>query len=222
MSLSGSPFDYLVAFLGGVLVSFTPCTYPLIPVSAGFIGVRAAGSRLRGFSLSLVYVTGVAVTYSILGILASLTGKLFGAISAHPFTYIFVGIVIIIFSLSMMGVFTFRVPHFFNAPQHKKGSYFSTFVLGLSSGLIIGPCLTPVLGAILVYLTTKTNIVYGSTLLFAFAYGMGLPLILIGTFSSVLLSLPKAGKWLDYIKKATGLILLLTGLYFIITGIRRM
>jgi len=222
MNLSGSPFDYIIAFLGGVFVSFTPCVYPLIPITAGYIGARASGSKLKGLALSLVYVTGLAVTYSILGLLASLTGTIFGSISAHPITYFSVGVVIIFFGLSMLDLFVIPLPNIFKSPVHKKQNYFSTFLLGLSSGLVASPCLTPVLGSILFSLTTKKNLLYGATLLFSFAYGMGLVLILVGTFSGLLINLPKAGKWMTYVKKVCSFILVAMGIYFIYAGLKRL
>lgn len=219
MNLSGSPFDFVLAFAGGILVSFTPCVYPLIPVSAGYIGAGASGSRFRGLSLSAVYVTGIAVTYSLLGLLASLTGTFFGSISANPITRIVVGVIIILFALSMLDLFAIRLPGI-KAPGLKKGNYLSTFLLGLASGLIVSPCLTPVLGSILLYLATKKNVAYGMFLLMCFAYGMGLVLILVGTFSSILVNLPKAGRWLNYIKRFFAVLLIITGLYFIVNAIR--
>ncbi|MDD5595961.1 MAG: cytochrome c biogenesis protein CcdA, partial [Candidatus Omnitrophica bacterium] len=140
MTLSGSPADYLIAFVGGILVSFTPCVYPLIPISAGYIGASGASSKLKGFALSFIYVTGVAVTYSILGLVASLTGSFFGKISSHPVTYIVVGVIIILFGLSMVDVFSFFLPNIIRLPVLKKENYFSTFFLGLCSGLIASPC----------------------------------------------------------------------------------
>ncbi len=220
MTLSGNPLDYLWAFLGGVLVSFTPCVYPLIPITAGFIGAHSAESRIKGFALSFIYVSGIAVTYSCLGLFASLTGKLFGSISSSPLTYFLVGIIVILFGVSLLDVFHLRL-QFIKLPRVKKGDYFSTFLLGLASGLIIGPCLTPVLGAILTYLVTKKNIIYGMTLLLTFAYGMGLVLILVGTFSGLVLSLPQAGKWMLYVKRTAAFILIVMGTYFIYLGTRR-
>lgn len=221
MNLSGNPADFVVAFLGGLLVSFTPCVYPLIPISAGFIGIESGGSRLRGFALSFVYVTGIAVTYSILGLLASLTGVFFGTVSSNPLTMICVGALVIIFGFAMLDVVTINLPSITALRQIKKHSYISTFFLGLSSGLIVSPCLTPVLGSILFYLAAQKHIVYGAFLLFSFAYGMGLILILAGVFSALLVNMPKAGKWSEYVKKFCAFILLGTGLYFIYTGIRR-
>lgn len=220
MKLSGCPLDYVLVFWYGVLVSFSPCVYPLIPVSIGYIGIESGTSKLKGLFLSLTYVTGLAVTYSILGIVASLTGRIFGEISSHPLTYIIVGTLIIIFGISMFDIFHMRMPNLVKLPAFKRQGYFSTFILGLSSGLIVGPCTTPILGAILAYLATKKSIIYGATLLFVYAYGMGLILILAGTFSALLLSLPKLGARMLYFKRFAGMLLVLIGVYFIIFGIK--
>lgn len=222
MNLSGSPLDYVFAFLGGVLVSFTPCVFPLIPVTAGYIGATAAKSKFKGFTLSLVYVTGIAITYSVMGLIASLSGQLFGKISSSGITYIVFGALITVFGLSMLDIFYISFPNLFKLPGIKKQNYFSTFVLGLASGLVIGPCVTPALAAILAYLAAKKNIFYGMTLLFTFAYGMGLLLILVGTFSGILLALPKPQKWMVYVKRLAAFVILASGIYFIIVGIKRM
>lgn len=221
MSLSGNPLDFLLAFLGGIAVSFTPCVYPLIPISVSYIGLRSSGSKLKGLSLGLVYVTGIAVTYAALGLLASLTGTVFGLVAYHPLTYIFVGALIIIFGLSMLDLFAIPLPHIAKLPALKKRSFLSTFILGVSSGLVASPCLTPVLGSILAYLATKKNVLYGATLLFCFAYGMGFVLIVAGIGSSALINMPKLGKWMLYIKRALAFLLMGMAIYFIYTGIRR-
>ncbi len=222
MKLLGNPLDYILVFWYGVLVSFSPCVYPLIPISVGYIGIKAGTSKWQGLILSLTYVTGLAITYAILGIIASLTGRIFGEISSHPLTYMILGTLIIIFGISMFDIFHFRIPNLVKSPVRKKQSYFFAFVLGLSSGLVIGPCTTPILGAILAYLATQKRIVYGATLLFVYAYGMGLILILAGTFSAFLLSLPKLGNRMLYLKRFAGMLLVLAGVYFIILGIKRL
>ena len=222
MNVLGNPLDYLIAFSGGILVSLTPCIYPLIPITISFIGVRAGGVKLRGLSLSLVYVTGMAVVYAALGLLASLTGKFFGAISTHPITNIVVGVFMVLFSLSMLELFKIPTPILIKFPPVKNKGYLSAFILGLSSGFVVSPCVSPVLGAILVYLAAKNNMFYGTTLLLVFAYGMGLILIIVGTFSSVLLSLPKSGRWMIWIKRVCALVLMLIGIYFIFTAIARL
>ncbi|TRZ94914.1 hypothetical protein D4R78_05095 [bacterium] len=222
MNLSGSPFDFLLAFLGGVFLSFTPCVYPLIPVSAGYIGIKSNGSKLKGFILSLVYVTGIAITYSGLGLAASLSGSLFGSFSRNPITHIIVGLVICGFGLAMSGLFHIPIPNLIKPSAPKGNGYFAVLLLGLTSGLIISPCVTPVLASILAYLATRRSIFYGTALLFSFAYGMGLLIILVSTFSSILLSLPKLGKRMLYIKKIFAFILIAAGVYFIFTAIKRL
>ncbi|MFH0762950.1 MAG: cytochrome c biogenesis protein CcdA [Candidatus Omnitrophota bacterium] len=223
MNLSGNPVDFLIAFFGGVLVSFTPCVYPLIPVSAGFIGLRSAGSRAKGLSLSLIYVGGIAVTYSLLGLIAGLSGTFFGQISSSPAAYLFAGVVIILFGLFMSGLLALRLPRLPEFSPGKNKGYLSVFLLGLTSGIITSPCLTPVLGSILAYLAAKKNLLYGTLLLFSFAYGMGFILIIAGTFGSLILGiLPKSGRWTVYVKRLYAVILFAMGAYFIYAGLRRL
>ncbi len=221
MLLSGSPFDFVYAFFGGLLASFTPCVYPLIPISTGYIIGNAQNSKIKGFLLSLFYVTGIAITYSFLGILAVLTGRIFGESSVNPIVNLVSGVLILIFGLSMFDLFHFNFTLNLKAPVHRKRSYFLALSLGLVSGLMISPCLTPVLGAILTYLSTTKNIFYGGFLLFSFSYGMGLIFILTGTFGVSITRLPKPGKWMVAIKKICAAIIVLTGLYFIIAALRR-
>lgn len=221
MLLSGSPLDFIFAFFGGLLASFTPCVYPLIPISAGYIVGNAQNSRIKGFLLSLFYVTGIAVTYSSLGILAVLSGRMFGEFSVNPLVNLISGVLILIFGLSMFDLFHFNFTLNLKLPVHRKRSYFLALLLGLISGLMISPCLTPILGAILTYLSTTKNIFYGGFLLLSFSYGMGMVFILIGTFGVSFTGLPKSGKWMVAIKKVCAVIIVLTGVYFILAAIRR-
>jgi len=221
MHLSGNPLDFGLVFLGGITLSFTPCVYPLIPVTASYIGITAGGSKLKGFGLSLVYVTGIAITYACLGLAASLTGKLFGTVSAHPAARIIVGVAFFLFGLSMFKVFALYFPQI--APLQKAGkkNIVSILLLGLTSGLIASPCVSPVLGAILVHIGSTHNIVYGMTLLLTFAYGLGLSLIIVGTFSTMILHLPRSGSWMMLVERVSACVMMALGLYFIIDGIRR-
>ena len=216
MIQGGNPLEILLAFGAGMLVSFSPCVYPLLPITIGFIGASSQKDRLHSFLLSLIYVLGMAITYSILGVFASLTGKIFGQISSSPISFFIIGNICIILGLSMLGVFELHMPNFFLSKMKGKKSKSSVFLLGVTSGLIVGPCTAPVLGATLVYVATKQNLFYGTLLLFSFAYGMGTLLILAGTFSGVLVNMPKSGRWMYTIEKLGGVLLILAGEYFLI------
>jgi thiol:disulfide interchange protein DsbD len=215
MNIAGSPLDFLVAFGAGILMSFTPCVYPLIPITVGYIGASAKGFRIKGFLLSAIYALGIAVTYSLMGAVASLTGKIFGQIAGNPWVYFLVANVCIFFGLVFLDVFTLPLPTL-AAKRIDPKSFFSVFLFGLVSGLVVGPCTAPALGTILAYVSTKQNLPYGMLLLFCFAYGMCSVLILAGTFSSVLANLPRSGVWLTRIKKICGLILIAIGEYLLI------
>lgn len=211
-----SGFAFVIVFLSGVLVSFTPCVYPLLPVIIGFIGARAGGLRLKGFLLSLFYVFGMSIVYSLLGAFASLSGKVFGALTSTPLVYFIVGNIFLLFGLSMLGLFNMPVPRALSRFDIKKGVYVQALFLGAFSGLVVGPCVAPVLGSLLVYVGTKQNVLYGMLLLFTFAFGLGVIIILTGTFASLLVTLPKSGLWMERVKKICGFILILAAEYFLI------
>lgn len=220
MNLSGTPVDYLIAFLGGLLVSFNPCIYPLLPVTISFIGITPSSKKITGFILSFIYVTGIALIYAVLGIIAGLSGSIFGKVSASPLVRIIVGIIFVFLGLSLWGIFPLRTLVFKPGFSIKKTAWAKVFFLGLSSGLVITPCVSPILGSILILAASRKNIFYAGTLLLSFAYGMGFVLIMAGTFSSILLGLPKSGDWMNKLKNFSGLILIGVGLYFIFMGIR--
>jgi thiol:disulfide interchange protein DsbD len=216
MIQGGNPLEIVLAFGAGMLVSFSPCVYPLLPITVGYIGASAQKDKFHAFLLSLIYVLGMAITYCILGVFASMTGKIFGQISASPISFFIIGNICIIFGLSMLGVFELHMPNFFLNKAKNPKNKISVFFLGLTSGLIVGPCTAPVLGAILVYVATKQNLLYGIMLLFSFAYGMGSLLILAGTFSGVLVNMPKSGKWMYTVERLGGVLLILAGEYFLV------
>jgi cytochrome c-type biogenesis protein len=221
--LQGSvALSFLAVYLGGVLVSFTPCVYPVIPLTIAFIGARGGGSKARGFLLSLIYVAGMALTYTILGAVAALSGKIFGQIQSSPWTYFLIGNLCILMGLSMLDVFTFavRTPAFITQaqPRNQTRGIAGCFLVGVASGLVMSPCTTPVLAVLLGYAATKQNLFFASSLMFVFAFGMGTLLILVGTFASLLAAIPKSGKWMVRISRAFGWILLGTGEYFLINA----
>jgi cytochrome c-type biogenesis protein len=214
--------SYLAVYLGGVLVSFTPCMYPLLPITVAFIGARGGRSRGRGFILSLIYVLGMAVTYTLIGVIAALSGKLFGQIQSSPWTSFFVGNLCILMGLSMMDVFTIpvRMPAFIMRaqPREKATGTAGSFLVGAASGLVMGPCTAPALAVVLGYAATRQNVAFAASLMFFFAVGMGTLLILVGTFAGLLAGIPKSGKWMVRVSRICGWVLLGTGEYFLISA----
>jgi len=217
MQLHGNFFDYFVVFWAGVLVSFTPCVYPVIPLTASFIaGFNTEGTKLKGFVVSLVYVFGMALTYCALAVFAALTGGLFGQLQNSPILFIVVANILIFFALVMSDMVPLPA---FGAKMHDKivhKNLWTVLVFGMAAGLVVGPCTAPVLGTLLLYVASKQNIVHGISLMFVFAYGVGASLILVGTFSGLLAILPKSGKWLVRVKQFCGLILIVAAEYFLV------
>ena len=154
-----------------------------------------------------------------MGYAAAVSGQLFGQIQTSPWTYFFVANICILMGLSMLGVFTLPLPRFLSGRPARPGrGLLGAFVLGASVGLILGPCSAPVLGVLLGYVATRQNPLFGTSLLFVFAFGMGTLLIALGTFTGLLTNLPRAGKWMVIIQKAFGWALIALGEYFLISA----
>ena len=215
---AGSVLAYAAVFAGGLLISFTPCVYPVIPITVGYIGSRSQGSRRRGFVLSLAYAVGMAVTYAALGGIAALTGRVFGEVAASPVSNLIVGILCILLALSLFDLFAFPLPSFLARVETPlwSGGVLGALGIGMASGLVVGPCTAPVLGALLLYVGSRHNIASGMSLLFVFALGMGFLPILLGTFSGILAGLPKSGRWLLLVKRGFGVLMILAGGYFLL------
>ena len=218
--LTQSPLLAVAAvFVAGVLTSFTPCVYPMIPIIVGYIGGSGEKSRFRAFLLSLFYVIGLALTYAALGAVAALTGALFGRIQTSAVANIIVGNVILLFGLSSLGVFTLPLPSFMRrGATTKRRGLLSAAFMGSASGLVAAPCTAAVLGVVLTYVASRQNVPLGMLLLFVFALGMGVLLLIIGTFVGALAALPRAGRWTIWVEKLFGWGMLALGEYFIIKG----
>ncbi|MCI0389037.1 MAG: sulfite exporter TauE/SafE family protein [Acidobacteria bacterium] len=227
---AGSLMAYPVAFVAGLLISFTPCVYPIIPIQLGFIGgqtasVQTSGGRAswRGFTLSVLFVVGMAIVYAALGAFASLTGTLFGIWASSPWTYIAVGNVILVLALSMLDVIQLPTPQFLANwnPGRKGKGYVSALLIGASSGLVVGPCTAPALGAALAFVGSQGNVFFGTTVLFVFAVGMGTLMIALGTFSGALTALPRSGEWMVKVKKGFGFAMILIAQYLLVQAGQR-
>lgn len=211
-----------LSFIGGVLASLTPCSYPMLPITVAFIGGKAQGRRWKGFVLSVFYVFGLACVYAALGAFAALSGQMFGRLTSSPWTYLFVGNVCLFFGLAMLEVFQLAPPAFLNRlkvqdlPGH---DIVSSILLGGASALVVGTCTTPVLAVLLTFVATGQSVLWGIGMLFSFAYGLGILVIIVGTFTALLSSLPRSGIWMRRVQKFFGLLMILAAeYYFIKTG----
>ena len=220
---SGSAAAILVVFAAGVLTSFTPCVYPMIPVTVTFIGTASQGSRKRAVSLSAVYALGLAILYAALGIVAALVGATFGTFTRSPWVYGAVALILGLFAAAMMGWINIPVPGFAGKMQCsgvRKGGHLGAFFIGLAAGFVAAPCTAPVLGFLLAYVARTRDALWGGTLLFFFALGLSFLLMLLGIFSGMLANLPKAGRWMNVVKYGFGLGMIAAALYFLYEAIK--
>lgn len=213
---AGSMSALLWIFLGGVLLSFTPCVYPVIPITIAYIGGRSGGSRLKGFSLSLVFVLGLGLVYSILGVVAAATGGVFGLSTQNPWVVGFVTLVFLVMGNGMMGAFDLRLPSSLHTAlvSKKRPGYWGALFVGGTTGLVAVPCVGPVLVALLSWVATTGKVITGMVYLFVFACGLGLLFVVIGTLTGALTALPKAGIWMEKVKQIFGFVLIATAYYF--------
>jgi thiol:disulfide interchange protein DsbD len=209
---------YAIVFLAGVLTSLTPCVYPLIPIIASYVGSRAEKSVLYSFLVSVFYVIGLALTFAFLGVLASISGRMLGNVQTNPWINFAVGNLFILFGLSLLDVFHFPFLGTLGASSgiSKTKGIFGALFLGITSGFIAAPCVTAIILTLLGYVAMKQSIIFGGSLLFTYAIGMGCLLVLVGTFSGIITALPKAGNWMLNIQRGFGVIIILVGEYFLI------
>ncbi len=212
---SGHFFTIVLSFLGfGLLLSFTPCVLPMIPILSGII-VGQNREKLttgRAFSLSLIYVLSMSFTYAIAGILIGFVGGSVQAVFQKPWLLITFSLFFVALALSFFGFYELKLPQRLQSSlsdissKQRRGSYLGVAVMGIIATLVVSPCVTPALVGALAYIGKSGNAVLGGTALFALGFGMGLPLLLIGTAGGKLL--PKAGMWMDRVKSVFGMLLL--------------
>jgi len=204
----------VLVFVGGLLLNLTPCVYPMIPITVGYFGAQSEGNVRRTFGLACLYVLGLSLVYSTLGVSAAFTGQLFGSLLQSPIVLIAVAIVFLLLSLSMMGLFTIQPPQFLMARSGAKKGGWGALGMGALLGIVAAPCVGPVVAALLAYVGTHRNPGLGFALFFALSLGLGLPYLLLGAFSGAIKSLPRSGMWLERSKKIFAVPLLLAALYY--------
>jgi len=207
-------------FAAGLVTSTNPCIWPMIPITAGTLaGVNdGTQSRRRTILLTLTYAMGLALFYAILGLIAGLSGSLFGTIGSSPWARLAIGNVLVIVGLAMLDVIPIRVPARLAAWAGSLGggSYPAVFLLGATSGIVAAPCGAPAFAVVLTWVATTQSAVLGFIYLFVFSLGMTAVLIAVGFFSGTIAALPRAGAWMNWIKKAAGVVLLLMAEYYFI------
>jgi len=219
-SLTENPLlAYVGVFLGGVLSSSSPCVLATIPLVIGYVGGYSEGNRRKALQYSLVFILGLALTFTILGAIASLIGGLFGAISRT--WYFIIGGVAIAIGLHLIGIYSLNIPTPVNL-QPKRRGVIGAFFLGALFGVVSSPCATPVLALILAFVASKGEVVYGTSLLFVYAIGHCALIFLAGTAAGFVESFVQSRgitNITEWGKKIGGSIVVLVGVYLIYIGI---
>lgn len=207
---------YLIVFLAGIATSLTPCVLPIIPLTIAVIGAKSVESRAKGFGLSLIYVLGIAATYSTLGVVFASTGTLLGSqFQSTPFL-IFLVILFTLLAFGLFGAYQLQLPApIRNTLMAKQGKgWFGILFMGLIAGLIASPCAGPIIAGVLLFIAQTGNIVLGFTLMFTFSMGLGLLFLVVGTFSSEIKRMP-TGPWMTAIETGLGVALLAVAFYYL-------
>ncbi|MDD5259863.1 MAG: cytochrome c biogenesis protein CcdA [bacterium] len=208
---------FLAVYGAGLVTSLTPCVYPILPIVIGFLGGREGSLmvRIRGV---IFYVLGLSLVYTALGLIAALTGRLFGSLTANPYVYLIFGILILALAGHMIGWYYIPMPGLSGGNNTGKNSFFGPFFVGLSTGLVASPCTAPVLAGLLLFIATQKAVISGGLLMFTFSLGMSTLLLVIGLFAGFLNFLPKKGKWMVLVKNVLAFMLMGAGIYFIFTA----
>lgn len=213
---AGGLGSFLAIFLIGLALNLTPCVYPMLGVTVSIFGARRAAPPARVFAMAVLYVLGMALMYSVLGLVAAFTGGLFGSFLQSPFVLIGIGALMIALSLSMFGLYELQPP----APLLERlggsdtTSAAGVFLSGLVVGIFAAPCIGPPVVALLAVVGAKGDPWFGFTSFFTLAMGLGFPYLLLGTFSNLLQTMPRSGEWMIWVKKVFGVVLVGVGLFY--------
>jgi thiol:disulfide interchange protein DsbD len=206
-------------FAGGMALNLTPCVYPLIPITVSYFGGQAAkGEQGRGKLVAhgLCYMMGLAVTNSVLGVVASLTGGLMGAMLQNPIVLIVVAVVLVLFATSLFGLWEMRLPGgIAQAAAKSYTGYFGSLFMGLTLGAVAAPCIGPFVLGLLTWVASMGSPWLGFLIFFTLSLGLGLPLFLLAMFSGQLEKLPRSGGWMIWVRSLMGWVLVAMAVHFI-------
>jgi thiol:disulfide interchange protein DsbD len=211
--LTHSPLAAIATLFGaGVLTSLTPCIYPMIPITAAVVSGTAGArpGRVRAAALTLTYVLGLALLYATMGLVAGLTGSLFGTVASNPWVRVGTAALLALFGLAMLGLVPVRAPARITTwvGGLRGGSYPAVLLLGATSGIVAAPCGAPAFATVLTWVAGTGSPALGFVYLFVFSLGMSALLVVVGLFSGASAWLPSAGRWMGWIKRAGGVIML--------------
>lgn len=213
---SGLALSLLLIFLGGLALNLTPCVYPLIPITIGYFGGQSEGRTSRLFLLGVLYMLGMALTYSVIGVVTSLSGALFGALLQNVYVIIGIAALFVVLALSQFGVYEFNLPSsWMSAAGGAKGGAFGAFFMGLTMGIVAAPCIGPFVLGLVTFVAAKGDPFQGFLLFFVLAIGLGLPYLILALFSGKIKNLPRSGEWMEGVKHLFGFIMLGMALYFL-------
>lgn len=215
----------LLCFASGILTSFTPCVYPMIPITINIFGrvsQKHASQTVKGFnpksfSMAIVYVAGMCFTYSLLGLVSGLTGSLFGQLLQSSFMLGLLTLLFLVLALGQFGLFKMSLPASWQTKLTSVGntdSKIGLFVMGIFSGLIVSPCVGPIIAGILAFVFESSNALLGSLYFFSFSLGLGMLFLLIGGFSGIISQLPRSGKWMIRVNQFLAVLLLIASGYY--------
>jgi len=200
----------LIIFVWGLALNLTPCIYPLIPITISYFGSQASGNRLQSIMMGVFYAIGMAVTYSLMGLFAALTGSLLGTALQNPIVVLFIAAIFVALATSMFGLWEIRVPQSLALAGNKNRSgYFGSLMMGLLVGFIAAPCIGPIVLSLLVYVGKLGNPLMGFFLFFVLSLGLGVPYIFLAAFSSSISKLPRSGEWMISVKLIFGFVLII-------------
>ena len=213
---SGLFLSLIFIFIAGLALNLTPCVYPLIPITIGYFGGQSEGKTSRLVMLGLLYMLGMALTYSVVGVITSLSGAVFGSLLQNPIVIIIIALLFVTLALSQFGVYEFKLPDsWVMKAGGAKGGGFGAFFMGLTMGIVAAPCIGPFVLGLVTYVAAKGDPLYGFLMFFVLALGLGFPYLLLAIFSGKIKSLPRAGLWMEGVKHIFGFLLIGMAFYFL-------
>jgi thiol:disulfide interchange protein DsbD len=214
---SGLFWTFIAIFFIGLALNLTPCVYPMISVTVSIFGGQSDSNLARVFLKALTYVLGIATMYSVLGVVAALSGGLFGSALQSPLVLAIIGLLLIGLALSMFGLYEIQMPYWLTSKLggQSASGFIGVYVSGLVVGVFAAPCIGPPIIALLAFVGAKGDPVFGFWSFFILSLGLGFPYLILGTFSGLLQKLPKSGVWMVWVKKVFGIVLVGVGLFYL-------